>query len=254
MRRAFVIVIAATVVALFAALPLRAQDGEPDHTPDSIFMVGALTDTGSSALLGKDKILPFPIIFYHNKYMTLETTNLYVHPVDTGPFQISAVGSMRVSNIEMSSDDRLKDFDRNLAFEVGGRASFSLSDFSLYGQYLTDVTDAHGGEEITIGLTWEKQLDSLRLSIDGGARHRSSELSTYLFGVTTDDSASGYSPHALKADWYPFAEARASYPLTGRWGLVLTGTAEHLPETALLSPIVEKRNNLKAGLGITYTF
>lgn len=254
MRQIFIILIAAAVAALCTSLPASAEEETIDYVPESIFVVGALTDVGSSALIGKDKILPFPFVYYHNKHVTLETTNLYIHPVDTGPVEISAMGAMRVSTIEMSSDDRLKDFDRNIAFEVGGRASFRFSDFSLYGQYLTDVTDAHGGEEITIGLTWEKQMGQMHLSLNGGARHRSAELATYLYGVTANDSASGFNVHTLEADWYPFAEVRASYPISGRWGLVLTGAGERLPEKALLSPIVEKRTTLKAGAGITYTF
>ncbi|MEX0298767.1 MAG: MipA/OmpV family protein [Kordiimonas sp.] len=254
MRRALIKVIASNIAALFFIPLASAQENNMQQAPDGIFMVGALAGASSSALIGKDKFMPLPFIFYHNKYVTLETTSLYLHPVETGPFQVSAVGSMRVSNIELSSDDRLKDFDRNIAFEVGAHASFSFSNFSLYSQYLTDVTDAHGGEEITIGLNWEKQLGQLRLSAGGGAHHRSSELTTYLYGVTAKDAASGYVVHDLKSDWYPFAEVRASYPISGRWGLVLTGSAERLPEATVLSPIVEKRNNLMVGTGITYTF
>ncbi len=254
MHRALITIILSNIAALFFIPTLSAQDESMQQAPNSIFMVGALASASSSALIGKDKFLPFPFIYYHNKFVTLETTSLYLHPIETGPLQISAVGSLRVSNIEMSSDNRLKDFDRNIAFEIGAHASFSFSDFSLYGQYLTDVTDAHGGEEITIGIDWEKQVGQLRLSAGGGAYHRSSELSTYLYGVTAKDSASGYVVHDLKSDWYPFAAVRASYPLSGRWGIVLTGSAERLPKAALLSPIVEKRNNLTASAGITYTF
>ncbi|MCK0070745.1 MipA/OmpV family protein [Kordiimonas laminariae] len=240
---------------LMAILPAaaNAQESEQEQ-PSSTLTVGVFTGGGQSALIGKPQILPMPFIFYQNEYLTFETTNLYLHPFDTGPFSFSAVGSLRISEIDFANDDRLNDFDRDFAFEVGAHASYTHGEFSLYGQFLKDVTNAHEGEEFTFGGTWQGAIGPLFLNMDAGASHRSSELGTFLYGVRAVDSAAGFALYEVESGWYPFLDASATYPISGGWSVLLNATAERLPAQAADSPIVSKRHNLMAGIGLAYSF
>ncbi len=246
--------VAVLLFAPFFGNSLLANAGSAPDEPTSIFTLGVYGEAGSNALIGKEQILPFPSIYYHNKYLTLETTNIAIHPIDTGWLQVSAIGSLRVSDIEMSSDDRFDEFDRDFAFEAGGRVSASYSGFSMYGQYLTEVTDAHGGEEITIGLSWEGQVKNLFVGLDGGAHHRSSELATFLYGVRSEDTASGFSETVVEKGWYGFAEATVTYPLNNHWAITVRATGEKLPKDVKASPIVDKDYTIRGGIGLSYSF
>lgn len=236
-----------------AAAQDRAQDGKQEQ-PSSTLTVGVFTGGGQSALIGKPQILPMPFIFYQNDYLTFETTSLYLHPFDTGPFSFSAVGSLRISEIDFANDDRLNDFDRDFAFEVGAHASYSYEEFSLYGQFLKDVTNAHEGEEFTLGGTWQGAVGPAFLNLDVGASHRSSELGTFLYGVKAVDSAAGFALYEVESGWYSFATAAVTYPISGRWSVLANASAERLPSQAVDSPIVNKRHNLNLGIGLAYSF
>lgn len=257
MRKAFKAVAVATMASGILTMGARADDffAKPDGEEDSSSLtVGVLAQAGQSALLGKENILPFPILFYENKFLTVETATIYLHPLEMGPFRLSAVGSVRVSDIEFSSDDRLDAFDRDIAFEAGGQLSFTLRDFTLYGQFLKDVTDAHDGEEYKIGLRWERRMGRVSLMAEGAAVHRSSELMTFLYGVGPGDAASGFAAYTPDAGWSGTANLFASYAFANNWAVISSISGERLTGSAFDSPIVSKRNTVRFGLGLSYTF
>ncbi|MCC3860397.1 MipA/OmpV family protein [Pseudemcibacter aquimaris] len=251
-----IIILFAFFFSLIAPTFSWAQS-EPDDAPNkdqSILTMGVLFEAGTNALIGKERLFPMPFIYYQNKYVTYATNSLMIHPVETGPFQLSAIGAFRVSDIEMSSDDRFDDFERDFAFEAGGHAEYRYRNFSVYGQYLTDVTNAHEGDEITIGVIARKMIDRVHLSLNSGVRYRSSELVNYLYGTTGQKGAPLFPVVELDSGWFGFARLTASIHLKDNWSLLLTAAGENLSESVVLSPVVDKEYTLRGGIGITYTF
>lgn len=143
--------------------------------------------------------------------------------------------------------------NRRMAGLAGLEYRFTLGDFDLQAQYLTDFTGIHDGEEARVSLAkhWASGRHHFITSL--GAVWQSSEVTNYYYGLTQAeaDSRGAYSTDAAisaiaRFDW--------NYQLTERWDLRLLASYRQLPDEISASPLINDNKVITVFIGGVYHF
>lgn len=257
-RRAVTISTRTRAVALAAAAvaglaqPLSAQD-----RPEG-FSVGLGVAAGTGLFVGGDgEVGALPIIRYESDAFSFGLPDgLRVTLFDQGRLRLSGVVSPRFSGIDVSDSPLLSSFDRDITADGGVQLQFALAERTdLTVRAVTELTDEHGGSQLSASVSHALPLGLLPLRVGAGVAWKSEELATYEFGVTAADAAvstfAAYNPGDVIV---PHLSIGTTIPINDRTSVIANLRAEFLPDEISNSPIIDEDVAVGAFLGISYRF
>lgn len=151
-------------------------------------------------------------------------------------------------------DDPLFDgLERDTAIEAGAELSYGTRAFVLSAEILTDISDVHNGYQATVFAGAEVELGPVILEGGIGARHRSSDLNQYLFGVTAAEATTARAAYSPGDSTTGFASLTAILPLSDTMALIGDVTFEDLG-TLSASPLVSDDQRTSVAFGLVYRF
>lgn len=220
--------------------------------------VGAGVIGRSSPYVGSDTTVlqPIPAITYNGERLQWLGPNVQYGFAGTGRWRLAASASYRIGVYEESDSPALSglgDRDSSLMaglgfrFEVPGGVNLSL-------RYEHDVLDKIGGGAASVRISKGIQAGSLRIAPQLQINWLGADLTNYDFGVPpgaatpTRQAYNTGSSISYEAGFSSFVE------LTEDWRIVLSLSAEFLPDEIVDSPIVADDRIMKGFAAITYVF
>jgi outer membrane protein len=220
--------------------------------------VGAGVIGRSSPYVGSDTTVlqPIPTITYNGERLQWLGPTVQYGLLGTGWWRVAASASYRIGVYEESDSTALAGLgDRNgtmmaglvLRFEVPGGANLSL-------RYEHDVLDKIGGGAATARLSKGFQAGAFRILPKLQVNWLSSELTNYDFGVP-ESAATVTRPAYNTGSAISYEAGIGTFiELTEDWRILLSVSAEFLPDGITDSPIVAEDKVIKGFAAITYVF
>jgi outer membrane protein len=220
--------------------------------------IGAGVIGRSSPYVGSDMTVlrPIPAITYNGERLQWLGPNVQYGFLGSGRWRLAASASYRIGVYEESDSAALSGLDDRdstlmaglgFRFEVPGGVNLSL-------RYEHDVLDRIGGGAATARLSKGFQAGWLRFAPQLQVNWLSADLTNYDFGVPpsaatpTRPAYDTGSSISYEAGFGSFIE------LTEDWRIVLSLSAEFLPDEIVDSPIVADDRVIKGFAAITYVF
>ena len=220
--------------------------------------VGAGVIGRGSPYVGSDTTVlqPIPAITYNGERLQWLGPNLQYSLLGSGWWRIAATASYRIGVYEESDSPELaglRDRDNTLMAGLGFRFE-APGGINLSLRYEVDALDRIGGEAATATISKAFQAGWLRFAPQLQANWLSEELTNYDFGVPPD-AATPTRPEYNTGSSTSYEVGFASFiELTEDWRIVLSLSAEILPDEITDSPIVTDDRVIKGFAAITYVF
>ncbi len=238
---------------LCLAMAISAQAQE---VPEG-FSVGIGIGAGNSAYLGEDDVANLlPIVRYDSAAFSVGLPQgLRLTVLDRNDFRLSAVVSPRLSEIDNADADVLDGLDREITIDGGLRMTYSLSPQTrLTFGAVTELTDEHDGQEVSVGVTQILRAGSLPVILGAGARWQSSDLGRYLYGVRASEVTATRPEYTPDDAILPYISIGSLMPVSDTVRLTANLRADFLPETVTDSPIIDEDVKVGFLVGVIYNF
>ncbi len=172
-----------------------------------------------------------------------------------GPNEFFHSPKLASSAPEQPSSSTIHLDKRRMAALAGIDYSFYWRGTVFGAQWLQDVSNVHGGQEVRLGVDHRWQLGASRLGMAAGAVWQSREVIDYYYGVDPHEVVSDrdftYSPGSA---WTPYVRFDWQQPLTPHWSLQATLHHKWLDTTITRSPIVDGKGSTSVFVGGVYHF
>lgn len=221
------------------------------------FSVGAGVAGGSGLYIGEDDgAMVLPLLRYDSDAFSVGVPDgLRVTLLDSGDFRLSAVVAPRFSETDASDAPELDGLDRDLTADGGIQARYRVGDLtSLRVQAVTELTDAHGGSEVSLGLSHAIPIGRFPLLLEGGATWQSDALSSYLYGVSATEATTARAAYEPGDVVIPHISIGTAIPITNNIQVVGNIRAEFLPDGVSNSPIIDEEVSVSGLFGLRYSF
>ena len=220
--------------------------------------VGAGVIGRSSPYVGSDSsvLQPIPAITYNGERLQWLGPDVRYGLLGTGRWRLAASASYRVGVYE--EDDSailagLGDRDSTLMAGLGVRVEIP-GGVNLLLRYQHDVLDRIGGGSATARVSKGFQAGWLRIAPQLQVNWLSSDLTNYDFGVPSS-AATLVRPEYRTGSSISYEAGFGSFiELTEDWRIVLSLSAEFLPDEIVASPIVDDDTVIKGFAAIAYVF
>lgn len=242
------LVVLAALLAL--ALPASAQDG-----PAGLYgggFVGLSTDpyVGEST-----SATGIPIIGYRGDTFSIGTDGAFATVMEGERAEVEVFLRPRFFALIDPDAPELAGIDRDITLDAGIGYSLDLSDRTSFDVSVAqEITGEHDGQEVDLRLTRGLAMGGLPIGVYAGATWRSSELSSFLFGVRPGEAIAGRPAYALGATTTPYVGINTSIPLSQSTRLFGGVQADFLSREVEDSPIVDDGTTFSLGLGIQFSF
>ncbi|MEM7683259.1 MAG: MipA/OmpV family protein [Pseudomonadota bacterium] len=244
------------LVASVLALTSIPFDAIAQEQPQG-FSIGVGVAGGPGLYVGEDAdAMALPLLRYDSDAFSIGVPDgLRVTLLDRNDFRLSAVIAPRFSEIDASDAPELDGLDRELTADGGIQAIYRFGDLtSLRFQAVTELTDEHGGSEVSLDLSHAIPLGRVPLLLKGGVTWQSEGLSSYLYGVSASEATGArpaYSPGDVVV---PHFSVGTAIPVARNTRLIASIRADFLPDEVSSSPIVDEDVTLRGFFGITHNF
>ncbi len=220
--------------------------------------IGAGVIGRSSPYVGSDTTVlqPIPAITYNGERLQWLGPNVQYGLAGSGQWRLAASASYRIGVYEESDSVALSGLgDRDgtvmaglgFRYEIPGGVNLSL-------RYEHDVLDKIGGGAATARISKGFQAGWLRISPQLQLNWLSADLTNYDFGVPPD-AATLTRPAYDTGSSISYEAGVASFiELTEDWRIIISLSAEFLPDEITNSPIVADDRVVKGFAAITYVF
>ena len=220
--------------------------------------VGAGVIGRSSPYVGSDTTVlqPIPAITYNGERLQWLGPNVRYGLVGTGPWRLAASASYRIGVYEEKDssalagmDDRESTLLAGLGFryEVPGGVNLLL-------RYEHDVLDKIGGGSATASISKGFQAGIFRFSPQLQVNWLSADLTNHDFGVAAEEATFARPAYNTGSTVSYEAGISSFIELTEEWRIILSVSAEFLPDEITDSPIVADDQVFKGFAAITYVF
>ena len=220
--------------------------------------VGAGVIGRSSPYVGSDTTVlqPIPAVTYNGERLQWLGPNVQYGLAGSGAWRLAASASYRIGVYE--EDDSLAlagmgDRESTLLAGLGFRYEIP-GGVNLLLRYEHDVLDKIGGGSATARVSKGFQAGAFRFSPQLQLNWLSAELTNHDFGVTPDESTFGRPAYDTGSSISYEAGISSFIELTESWRIILSISAEFLPDEIVDSPIVADDRVLKGFAAITYVF
>ena len=220
--------------------------------------VGAGVIGRSSPYVGSDTTVlqPIPAITYNGERLQWLGPNVQYGLIGTGRWRLAASASYRIGVYEESDSPALSGLDDRdstlmaglgLRYEIPGGVNFLL-------RYEHDVLDKIGGGTATARISKGFQAGWFRIAPQLQLNWLSADLTNYDFGVPPDAVAPTRPAYSTGSSISYEAGVASFIELTEEWRIILSLSAEFLPDEIVNSPIVADDRIIKGFAAITYVF
>lgn len=220
--------------------------------------VGAGVIGRSSPYVGSDTTVlqPIPAITYNGERLQWLGPNVQYGLTGSGKWRLAASASYRIGVYEESDSAALAGLgDRDgtvmaglgFRYEMPGGVNFLL-------RYEHDVLDKIGGGAATARVSKGFQAGWLRISPQLQLNWLSDDLTNYDFGVSPDAATPTRPAYNTGSSMSYEAGISSFIELTEDWRIILSLSAEFLPDEVSNSPIVADDQIMKGFAAITYVF
>ena len=220
--------------------------------------VGAGVIGRSSPYVGSDTTVlqPIPVITYNGERLQWLGPNVQYGIAGSGRWRLALSASYRLGVYEENDSPALAgmgDRDSTLMAGAGFRAEVP-GGVNLLLRYEHDVLDRIGGGAGTLRLSKGFQAGAFRFVPQLQANWLSAEVTNYEFGVPAS-AATPTRPEYNTGSSISYEVGLSNFiELTEEWRLLLSLSAEFLPDDITNSPIVADDRVLKGFAAITYVF
>ena len=165
---------------------------------------------------------------------------------------------MERDDVDNNRVDRMEKIDG--ATEIGAFVGFKSGPWAASLTFAKDASDEHDGEVTELAGSYRLPMnDNFALTFGASASYADSDYMDTYFGVNADNLGSSNLPlYSADSGWKDVGlRVAADYKLNQNWGLQGTVKYFRLMNDAKDSPLVDDvgdRNELSAGIAVTYTF
>ena len=251
----------------FARAKFTISDGESTTIDIEIYKVlgkrgrlgvGAGVIGRSSPYVGSDTTVlqPIPAITYNGERLQWLGPTVQYGLVGTGWWRLAASASYRIGVYEEDDSPALSGLgDRDSTLMAGLGFRFDIpGGVKLLLRYEHDVLDRIGGGAATARISKGFQAGWLRIAPQLQVNWLSADLTNYDFGVPPS-AATPARPAYSTGSSISYEAGFASFiELTEEWRIILSLSAEFLPDEVEASPIVAEDRVVKGFAAITYVF
>lgn len=220
--------------------------------------VGAGVIGRSSPYVGSDTTVlqPIPVITYNGERLQWLGPNVRYGLVGTGRWRLAASASYRIGVYEESDSLALAGLgDRDSTLMAGLGFRFEVpGGVDLLLRYEHDVLDKIGGGAATARISKGFQAGWLRIVPLLQVNWLSADLTNYDFGVPPDAATPARPAYSTGSSISYEAGFGSFIELTEDWRIVLSLSAEFLPDEIEASPIVADGRVIKGFAALTYVF
>ena len=150
--------------------------------------------------------------------------------------------------------------ERDISFDVGGRAALQTELGLLSIDATTDISGTHKGQAVDIRFGpdiyqqhWQGKRE-LDVSLLAGAKWESAEVVNYYYGVRANEATATRSAYQGKAAITPYIGLHTKMHLSPKLTLDSQVLYQHQPDEISNSPIVTDDQTVTANVGLTYWF
>ena len=212
----------------------------------------------SSPYAGSDTTVlqPIPAITYNGERLQWLGPNVRYGLVGTGRWRLAASASYRIGAYEEDDSPALAGLgDRSSTLMAGLGFRYEIpGGVNLLLRYEHDVLDRVGGGAATARLSKGFQAGWLRVAPLLQVNWLSADLTNYDFGVSPDTVTPTRPAYNTGSSISYEAGITSFIELTENWRIVLSLSAEFLPDEIVDSPIVADDHVMKGFAAITYVF
>jgi outer membrane protein len=195
-----------------------------------------------------------PILSYEGERVYLRGTRAGLRVIDRDGFKLEAIGQFRLTGYRGAEGSLLEGMSRARSFDMGLTAIWPtpLGDFTV--EALTDTSNAHDGEELSIGWgrTWESGRLRWRPMIS--VNRFSKDLANYYFGVRPDEARPDRPAYTANPSTNVRFSVDALYPITTNGYLYGSAGVNYFDDEIAGSPIVVGRAQWNTYFGYLYRF
>jgi outer membrane protein len=220
--------------------------------------VGAGVIGRSSPYVGSDTTVlkPIPAITYSGERLQWLGPNLQYGILGTGGWRLAASASYRIGAYEESDSPALSGLgDRESTMMAGLAFRLEIpAGIRMLLRYERDVLDRIGGGAATARLSKGFQAGWLRITPQLQVNLLSAELTNHDFGVPPSAATPTRPAYDIGSSISIEAGFTSFIELTEDWRVILSLSAEFLPDEIFASPIVADDKVIKGFAAITYVF
>ncbi|CAH9049676.1 MltA-interacting protein [Pseudoalteromonas holothuriae] len=223
------------------------------------FGLGLGAFNGSTVYKNIDtEVYILPVLMYEGENFSLSPTRAEYHLQFNSNMWVSAIGALRLQGYDAEDNATFKGMDdRDIGIDLGASVNYYSEEIGFLSvEWLTDVSDASEGDEVSA--IWAYPIEGKALTITPSVfwRWQSEDLVDYYYGVTSKEATA--SRAAYKADSASTFGAALSldYKLTKSITLFSEVSAYSLDDEIKNSPLVDddKDYGYGASIGFVYSF
>lgn len=220
--------------------------------------VGAGVIARSSPYVGSDTTVmqPIPAISYNGERLQWLGPNVQYGFLGTGRWRLAASASYRIGTYEESDSPALSGLgDRESTLMAGLAYRLEIpGGINMLLRYEHDVLDKIGGGAATARLSKGFQAGWLRIAPQLQVNLLSADLTNHDFGVPPSAATPTRPAYSIGSSISYEAGFTSFVELTESWRVILSLSAEFLPDEIAASPIVADDRVIKGFAAITYVF
>ncbi len=238
---------------------IAAGLGQPvvaQQVPDG-FSVGALGITGTNPYAGEDRFgVVVPLLgFKRGKFSINTGDGASLNVITRDGVDVAAIIAPRFAPFSAGDSTALAGMNRNFSVDGGVTLGFAATDrINIDLRAVTEVTDEHGGQEVSIEASSLITLGRVPMLLGGGAVWQSADLAEYVYGVRGSEAAGGRPAYAPGAAVVPFVTLGTMYPINDQTRIFGGVKAEFLPQALSNSPIIDESVVTSLTLGVSFGF
>ncbi len=205
---------------------------------------------------GRTMALPFLSCEYKGFYLLGIEAGYRFH--DKDGIVLSVFGQPRFMGYHSSDSDALAGMeDRRESFDLGLKAEYALpfsTGWAVEGKIIQDALSRYDGREAAVMLRKVFTQEHFRLTLSGGVKGQSRQLTGYYYGVTAAEVRTDRPAYRPGAALNPTAGVVVMSGLSQDWPVVLRLGVDRLDTNIRKSPLAGRDYVLTAALGVTRRF
>lgn len=224
--------------------------------PTTGFYAGGFAAVSSDPYVGDNGgATGVPIFGYRGDGFSIGTNGASATVMERGSSALEAFLKPRFFTLTDPDSPALVGIDRNISVDAGLSYSVDLTERTAMDvSFSQEITGEHDGQEADLRLTQRFALGRFPVGIYAGATWRSSDLSSFLYGVRPAEALAGRPAYGLGATTTPYLGIQAALPVTDSMRVFGNLQADFFNQEIEDSPIVEDDTTLSLGVGIQFSF
>jgi MipA family protein len=243
-------------LTLATALHVFGFAAQAQDAPEG-FAVGGIGIASVSPYVGEhDTTAALPLLAWNSDAFSVSTAEgLRLTVFNRADLRFSVVVSPRFSAIDSSDSSALAGMEREITADAGLLVELTQSDtFSLSFRAVTEATDQHNGQEISVSARQMLRIGNVPIILGGGLDWQSDDLAEYIYGVRSSEATTTRPEYAPGDVLAPYVSVGTMIPVNDRMRIIGSLKAEFLPDNVTDSPIIDEDIVTSVSIGAVFNF